>query len=204
MTMLATHTDDALLLARLRTGDEAAYGELVRTETKHLLAVARRMLRNEEDAHDAVQQAFLSAFRALPGFNGQSRLSTWLHRIVTNEALMRLRKRGRRQEESIDDLLPGYLEDGHHAEQFSEWALPADTRLVRGETRVQVRAAIDRLPEAYRTVLLMRDIDELSTEEAARMLGVNTNTVKIRLHRARQALLKLLTPALSRGTSAAR
>jgi RNA polymerase sigma-70 factor, ECF subfamily len=197
MTMLATHTDDALLLARLRTGDEAAYEELVRAETKHLLAVARRMLRNEEDAHDAVQQAFLSAFRALPGFNGQSRLSTWLHRIVTNEALMRLRKRGRRQEESIDDLLPGYLEDGHHVEQFSEWALPADTRLVRGETRGQVRAAIDRLPEAYRTVLLMRDIEELSTEEAARMLGVNANTVKIRLHRARQALLKLLTPALN-------
>jgi RNA polymerase sigma-70 factor, ECF subfamily len=197
MTMLATHTDDALLLARLRTGDEMAYEELVRGETKHLLAVARRMLRNEEDAHDAVQQAFLSAFRALPGFNGQSRLSTWLHRIVTNEALMRLRKRGRRQEESIDDLLPGYLEDGHHVEQFGEWALPADTRIVRGEIRVQVRAAIDRLPEAYRTVLLMRDIDELSTEEAARMLGVNANTVKIRLHRARQALLKLLTPALS-------
>jgi RNA polymerase sigma-70 factor, ECF subfamily len=198
MTMLATHTDDALLLARLRIGDETAYEELVRAETKHLLAVARRMLRNEEDAHDAVQQAFLSAFRALPNFNGQSRLSTWLHRIVVNEALMRLRKRGRRQEESLDDLLPGYLEDGHHVEQFSEWALPADTRLVRGETRVQVRAAIDRLPEAYRTVLLMRDIDELSTEEAARMLGVNANTVKIRLHRARQALLKLLTPALSR------
>jgi RNA polymerase sigma-70 factor, ECF subfamily len=195
--MLATHTDDAVLLARLRSGDDAAYEELVRMETRHLLAVARRMLRNEEDAQDAVQQAFLAAFRALPSFNGQSRMTTWLHRIVTNEALMRLRTRGRRHEDSIEDLLPSYIEDGHHVEQFSEWALPADTRIVRHETRAQVRAAIDRLPDAYRTVLLLRDIEELSTEETARMLGVNTNTVKIRLHRARQALLKLLTPALS-------
>lgn len=195
--MLATDTGDAVLLARLRAGDDMAYEELVRMETKHLLAVARRMLRNEEDAQDAVQQAFLAAFRALPSFNGQSRIGTWLHRIVTNEALMRLRKRGRRHEDSIEDLLPSYLEDGHHVEQFGDWALPADKRIVRRETRAQVRAAIDKLPDAYRTVLLLRDIEELTTEEAARTLGVNTNTVKIRLHRARQALLKLLTPALS-------
>ena len=187
---------EADLLARLRAGDEAAYEELVRAETRHLLAVARRLLRNEEDAQDAVQQAFLSAFRALPDFNGQSRLTTWLHRIVTNAALMKLRTRGRRPEDSIEDLLPAFLDDGHHTEQFAEWALPADTKLLRRETRALVRAAIDALPHAYRTVLLLRDIEEMSTEEAARTLGVNPNTVKIRLHRARQALLKLLTPAM--------
>ena len=119
------------------------------------------MVRNEEDAQDAVQQAFLSAFRSLPTFNGQSRLTTWLHRIVTNAALMKLRTRGRRPEESIEDLLPTFLEDGHHAEQFSEWSLPADARMVRRETRKHVRAAIDRLPESYRTVLVLRDIEEL-------------------------------------------
>jgi RNA polymerase sigma-70 factor, ECF subfamily len=145
---------DEQLLARLRAGDDSAYEELVRKETPHLLAVARRLLRNEEDSQDAVQQAFLSAFRALPAFNGQSRLTTWLHRIVTNTALMKLRTRGRRPEESIEDLLPNFLEDGHHAEQFSEWSLPADARLVRHETRAHVRAAIDRLPDSYRTVLL--------------------------------------------------
>jgi RNA polymerase sigma-70 factor (ECF subfamily) len=196
---------DADLLARLRTGDEAAYEELVRAETRHLLGVARRLLRNEEDAQDAVQQAFLSAFRALPEFNGQSRLTTWLHRIVTNAALMKLRTRGRRPEDSIEDLLPTFLEDGHHTEQFTEWALPADRKLLRRETRAQVRAAIDALPDGYRTVLLLRDIEEMSTEEAARNLGLNPNTVKIRLHRARQALLKLLTPGLKscrvRGTT---
>src|SRR5687767_15861003 len=113
---------EADLLARLRAGDEAAYEELVQAETRHLLAVARRLLRNEEDAQDAVQQAFLAAFRALPTFHGQSRLTTWLHRIVTNAALMKLRTRSRQPEGSIDDLLPHFLEDGHHVDQFSDWA----------------------------------------------------------------------------------
>ena len=187
---------EAGLLARLRAGDETAYEELVRNETRHLLAVARRLLRNEEDAQDAVQQAFLSAFRALPSFSGRSRLTTWLHRIVTNAALMKLRTRSRQPEDSIEDLLPRFHEDGHHVEQFSEWALPADAKMLRRETRAQVRAAIDELPDAYRTVLVLRDFEELSTEETAQALGVNPNTVKIRLHRARQALLKLLKPRM--------
>jgi RNA polymerase sigma-70 factor (ECF subfamily) len=175
---------DEQLLRQLRAGDDAAYEELVRKEMPHLLAVARRLLRNDEDAQDAVQQAFLSAFRALPAFNGQSRLTTWLHRI--------------------EELLPNFLDDGHHVEQFSEWTLPADARMVRHETRTHVRAAIDRLPDSYRTVLLLRDIEELSTEETAQALGVTSNTVKIRLHRARQALLKLLTPSMARSHTAPR
>jgi RNA polymerase sigma-70 factor, ECF subfamily len=195
--MTGSAEPDGDLLARLRAGDDAAYEDLVRRETRHLLAVARRLLRNEEDARDCVQQAFLSAFRALPSFNGQSRLTTWLHKIVANAALMKLRTRGRRPEESVEALLPAFLEDGHHAERFSEWALPADVRMVRQETRAQVRTAIERLPETYRTVLLLRDIEEFSTEEAAQALGVTATAVKVRLHRARQALLKLLTPALS-------
>jgi RNA polymerase sigma-70 factor (ECF subfamily) len=111
---------------------------------------------------------------------------------------MKLRTRGRQPEDSIEDLLPTYLEDGHHVEQFSEWALPAEARLLRRETRAHVRAAIDSLPQSYRTVLLLRDIEEMSTEETARTLGVTPNTVKIRLHRARQALLKLLKPTMAR------
>jgi RNA polymerase sigma-70 factor (ECF subfamily) len=194
---------DEQLLNRLRAGHDSAYEELVRKEMPHLLAVARRLLRNDEDAQDAVQQAFLSAFRALPAFSGRSRLTTWLHRIVTNAALMKLRLRGRRPEERIEELLPDFLDDGHHVEQFSEWSLPADARVLRHETRTQVRAAIDRLPDTYRTVLLLRDIEELSTEETAQALGVTSNTVKIRLHRARQALLKLLTPTMAGSKAAA-
>jgi RNA polymerase sigma-70 factor, ECF subfamily len=195
--MTATGESDAELLTRLRAGEEAAYEELVRNETRHLLAVARRLLRNEEDAQDVVQQAFLSAFRALSSFNGQCRLSTWLHKITANAALMKLRSRTRRPEGSIEDLLPTYLEDGHHTEQFSEWVMPADARMVRHETRAQVRTAIEMLPDGYRRVLLLRDIEEFSTEEAAEVLGLTPTAVKVRLHRARQALLKLLTPAMS-------
>ena len=197
----AASAADAELLARLRVGDETAYEQLVRAETRHLLAVARRLLRNEEDARDAVQQAFLSAFRALPNFTGQSRLTTWLHRIITNTALMKLRARRRHREESIEDLLPDFLADDHHREQFDDWALPADSRLIKQETRERVRAAIDTLPESYRTVLLLRDIEELSTDETAAALGVTIGTVKIRLHRARLALMKLLRPEMRRDTA---
>jgi RNA polymerase sigma-70 factor (ECF subfamily) len=181
------------LLARLRRQDQDACAELVRAQTGRLLSVARRMLRNEDDARDAVQDGFMSAFRALPDFNGQCKLSTWLHRIVVNAALMKIRTRTRRPEESIDDLLPRYLDDGHHAEPTSQWT-SANELIQQRETRECVRAAIDRLPESYRMVLLLRDIEELDTAETAAALGLTPNTVKIRLHRARQALAKLIEP----------
>ena len=124
-------------------------------------------------------------------FQGNARLSTWLHRIVVNTALMKLRSRARRPE-AIDDLLPQFLEDGHQSDPISEWHMPAEALMMRSELRAQVRACVDQLPELYRTVLLLRDIDGLDTEETAKMVGVPTATVKTRLHRARQALMKLL------------
>jgi RNA polymerase sigma-70 factor, ECF subfamily len=185
------------LLGALRRGDADAYEQLVRTHTGRLLAVARRLLRNDEDARDAVQEAFLLAFRGLPAFGERCRLSTWLHRIVVNVALMRIRTRERKPEAQIDDLLPEFQPDGHHAQQFDEWRLPPQQRLLREEARAQVRAAVDRLPERYRTVLMLRDIEDLDTAEVAQMLGVSTNAVKIRLHRARQALRTLLEPVFA-------
>ena len=196
MTGTATPLPDteSALIERLRAQEEAACEELVRVHSGRLLSVARRMLRNEEDARDAVQEGFLSAFRAIQRFNGDCRLSTWLHRIVVNAALMKIRTRSRRPEESIEDLLPRFLEDGHHAEPTSDWG-SANALLEQRETRERVRAAIDRLPESYRTVLMLRDIEELDTAETAQFLGLTPNTVKIRLHRARQALAKVLEPA---------
>ena len=182
------------LLARLRAGDDAAYEQLVREASRQLLAVARRILRNEQDAEDAVQQGFLSAFRALPTFNGDCRLTTWLHRIVTNAALMKLRSKAHRPEDPIEPLLPTFLEDGHHTHQFSEWNIPADNRLVRKDASARVRAAIHQLPERYRTVLILRDIEQIETAETAAMLGITPNAVKVRLHRARQALITMLEP----------
>lgn len=184
--------DDAELLAALRSGLDSAYDAVVRTYGGRLMAVARRLLRSDEEAQDALQEAFLAAFRALHSFEGQARLSTWLHRITVNACLMRLRSRKRKGEEPIDDLLLRYDETGHHLLPPSSWSESSDLVLDRDETRAYVRACIDRLPDTYRTVLLMRDIDELDTEETARLLGITANAVKVRLHRARQALRQLL------------
>lgn len=192
-------SDEAALLARLRARDDSAFEELVRRYLPRLLILARRIVGNEEDARDVVQDAFFSAFRHLDSFAGDARLSTWLHRIVVNTALMKLRTRRRKPEESIEPLLPAFLADGHHAEKFTAWNVPADVVLARKETRDAIRRLIDELPESFRTVLLLRDIEGLSTEETARLLETTPNAVKIRLHRARQALRTLLAPTFARG-----
>jgi RNA polymerase sigma-70 factor, ECF subfamily len=184
--------DEDALLVGLRSGDEQAYEAMVRAFGGRLMAVAVRILRNEEDARDAVQTAYLSAFRALPTFEGGCRLSTWLHRIVVNAALMKLRSSRRRPEQSIEPLLPTYLDDGHHAEQFSRGDIPADKLIENAQTRAAVRACIAQLPDRYRSILILRDIDDVTTGEVAAMLGLTPNAVKIRLHRARQALTTLL------------
>jgi RNA polymerase sigma-70 factor (ECF subfamily) len=184
--------DDQDLLTALRAGHEWAFETLVRLYGGRLLAVARRFTRNDEDAQDVLQTAYLSAFRALNDFEGACQLSTWLHRIVVNTALMKLRSRRRKPEESIDALLPAFQQDGHHVEQFSEWSTPADQLMERKETRATVRECIEQLPENYRAVLKLRDIEELSTQEVAGMLAMTPTAVKVRLHRARQALSTLL------------
>ncbi|TMA49811.1 MAG: sigma-70 family RNA polymerase sigma factor [Deltaproteobacteria bacterium] len=180
------------LLDGLRRGDDDAFAALVRQQAGRMLATARRLLRSDQDAEDAVQEAFVSAARAIDGFAGGSKVSTWLHRIVINTALMKLRTRRRRREESIDDLLPHFDAEGRHVSPVATWETPSDVLLERRETRAMVRRCIDRLPERYRTVLLLRDIEELDTQESADLLGTTPNTVKIRLHRARQALRTLL------------
>jgi RNA polymerase sigma-70 factor (ECF subfamily) len=171
---------------------------MVRVFGGRLLTVARRLTRNDEDARDVVQAAYLSAFRGLNEFEGACQLSTWLHRIVVNTALMQLRSRRRKPEDSIDGLLPAFHQDGHHIEQFSEWCAPADQLLERRQTRSTVRACIQRLPENYREVLILRDIEERSTQEVAEALSMTPTAVKVRLHRARQALSTLLRKEYAR------
>lgn len=167
-----------------------AFENIIRSHGGRLLATARRILGPDEDAaRDAVQDAFLSAHRSLSRFRADASLSTWLHRIVVNAALMRRRSRQRRRETSIEDLLPTFSDDGRHAA-----TTPSPERVLeQAQLRGAVRACIDRLPDTYRTIILLRDIEDLTTEEAARALGISTNAVKVRLHRARQALLTLIT-----------
>ena len=180
---------DDILVARLQRGDDAAFEAIVRVHGGRLLSVARRLLGNNEDAQDAVQDAFIRAYKAIHTFEARAQLHTWLHRILVNSALMKLRERRRRPTTSIEDLLPTYSADGHQAVSSRDWS---DAVLERKETAAIVREAIQRLPDLYREVLVLRDIEEKDTAEAAQLLGTTSNVVKVRLHRARQALRTLL------------
>jgi RNA polymerase sigma-70 factor (ECF subfamily) len=187
--------DERSLVTALRRGDEVAFETLVRLYGGRMLAVARRMLRSEDDARDAVQEAFISACKAIADFQGDARLSTWLHRIVVNAALMRLRRQRRKPEESIDELLPHFDERGNWADVEQPCPTPFEL-LDQAETRAVVRECIDRLPDSYRSVVVLRDIEELDTDETAAALGMSVAAVKTRLHRGRQALRTLLLQRL--------
>jgi RNA polymerase sigma-70 factor (ECF subfamily) len=195
---------DTRLLARLRAGDRQAAEALARAYGGRMLAVARRLLHCEADSADAVQEAFLAALRAIDSFAGNARLWTWLYRITTNTCLMKRRVRARRSGVSLDDLPPGFDVSGQPAHPGRPRADHAFDRLARDETQAQVRACIDRLPDPYRAILVLRDLEERDTEETARLLGISRGAVKTRLHRARQGLRALLEPLFGEdGTSGA-
>lgn len=188
--------EEASLVARLRAGEAAAYEELVGQYGGRMLAAARQILRSEHDAQEAVQDAFLSAYRSLASYQERSSLATWLHRVVVNAALMKLRQSKRRKEQPIEELLPRFLEDGHQQKPAPRWSERALDLQEVEEMRLKVRQCIDRLPETHRTVLILRDIQELDPHTVAGLLEITTDAVKVRLHRARQALRTLLDPLL--------
>ena len=182
------------LVAALQRGDEAAFERLVRTYGGRMLAVAKRFLNDESDAADAVQDAFISAHKSIGRFDGRSQLGTWLHRITVNASLMKLRSRKRRQERSIEELLPRFKSDGHQEVDSKRWCDEEPDSESVGALRRLVRSKIDELPEQYRIILLLRDIEGLDTESTGAALGMTVAAVKTRLHRARQALRALLDP----------
>ena len=184
------------LIRRLKAGEDAAFEELVRTLTGRLLTVARRIARTEQDAEDAVQEAFLSAFKSILAFDGRSALSTWLHRITVNAVLARSRRQGGRADVSLDTLLPTFEASGLHHEKPKAWAAVTD----QGEARIQqqeaLRRAMDQLPDEFRAVLVLRDVEGLDSRAVAESLQISDALVRQRLHRGRQALMKLLEPVM--------
>ena len=170
-------------------GDLDVFLSLVERHRRYMYNLALRMTGNEQDAKDVVQDSLLNAYLHLEQFEQRADFRTWLHRILVNTALMKLRERRRRPTESIEDLLPTYTTDGHQAVASRDWS---DAVLERKETAAIVREAIAMLPDQYREVLVLRDIEEKDTAEAAEILGTSSNVVKVRLHRARQALRTLL------------
>jgi len=193
---MAEPENDAALISGLKAGDATAFETLLRVHGPRLLRVARRFLPNEEDARDALQDAMIAVYRNIGSFESTSALTTWLHRILVNASLMKLRTKRRHPEEAIETYLPRFQEDGHQVEPSLPWTESAQARLEREELSTIVRDAIEELPDSYRAVVLLRDIEEKSTEETAEILGTTRNVVKIRLHRARQALRALLDQAM--------
>ena len=187
--------EEESLLACARAGDAEAFASLVMPHRDGILRLTQGILRNREDAEDAVQTAFLDALRHLHSFQGRSRFSSWLTRIALNAAFMRLRSSRRRTETSLDEM---FQRDTAARLQVVEARPNPEQECSLKEARVALAKAIDRLGPLYAEVLHLLHVQELSAKEAARILGVSVGTVKSRLHRARSRLTRHLRPMLAR------
>ena len=178
-------------LEALRNGDRAEFARLVDTYSGVIYRLAMKMLEDPQDAEDVLQETFIKAYKALPGFDGRSSLSTWLYRIATNESLMMLRRR-KKGFVSIDEPLE--MED-HEQEplQIVDWCCMPEEELMSVEARAYMDKAVEALPPSLRTVFLLRDIEGLSTQETSEVLNLSEMAVKTRLSRARMRLRELLT-----------
>ncbi len=170
--------------------------QLVRENISWMLALAERILRDRSYAEDAVQDAFLSSFKALPHFKGQSSLKTWLHRITVNASLSALRRLKRQSEHSIDDLLPQFDQQDCRIEEPWVQLTTVQEVMESADLGKRVQDGINSLPDSYRVILQLRDIDGYATGDVADLLDIKEANVKVRLHRARAALKKLLEPVL--------
>ena len=191
--------DDPALVAALKIGDEAAVATLVCRYSGRMLQTARRLMGNDEDAHDCTQEALIQAWKKIETFEERASLGTWLHRIVTNCCLMRLRSRKRRREQSIDELMPQFDGDGYLIGPTRVTDRDPLALLESKGNRELVRTTIDQLPESFRTILILRDIEGLNTKEVSEALGISLSLAKTRLHRARTALRKKLEPLWQEG-----
>ena len=183
--LLRPPADDAELCGRIRAGDKSAFERLMRRYNRTLFRTARAILRDDAEAEEAVQDAYLQAYKALPDFRGEAKLSTWLVRIAANEALARRRKLARRE-----TLAPVVGLDG--AARVPAREGPRD-QAERGELRRLIEARIDRLPEVLRSVFVLRAVEDLSVEETAAALGIPPPTVRSRFFRARSRLRAALS-----------
>jgi RNA polymerase sigma-70 factor, ECF subfamily len=192
--MLASRAEDVetdeILAAQARGGSRAAFATIVGRYQDRLYRLALRMTRNRCDAEEIAQETFLRAHRSLGFFRGESRFGTWLYRIAVNEALMRRRAAARRPTQSIEELLPRSSDVG--IEPADSGPESADALVERRQLIGRVHAALDSLDDAQRAALVLRDLEELSAEEAAEVLFVSTDVVRQRAHRARLKLKELL------------
>jgi RNA polymerase sigma-70 factor (ECF subfamily) len=188
MSGVAPHADasDPALVARVRAGEDAAFDELVARHQEKVYGIALRLTGNAADAEEILQDTFLAVYRKLSSFREQSKFTTWLYRVATNTALMHLRSGKRHQAEPLDQYLPQFDQSGHFID-----ATPvprADDLVERKQLADQAMQAVERLAEPYRAVFVLRDVEDLSTQETAEILEIDPGVVRTRLHRARLML----------------
>ena len=189
---------DEKLVSLVQGGNYDAFEELVRRYEGKIYGHSLRLLGNPHDAEDVLQETFLNAFRGLEDFRGDSSFSTWIYRIATNNALMKLRKAKRRLGEFNEDLPPPEMLKKRPVGNFD--MSPGDV-LLEKELLGELSTAVEKLPEKYRTIFLLRDVEEFSTQKTADILGISTSAVKSRLHRARIFLREALGHIFDEGIS---
>jgi RNA polymerase sigma-70 factor (ECF subfamily) len=195
MTETLAENGEARIIAAILAGRKDLFHDLIRPYERHVYVMTFAILKNEADAEEVTQEAFLKAWRALPTFRAESRFGTWLISIALNEARGRLRRKNQAPMDSIDEtneedtprISPALLRDWRE--------IPSEV-LERAEVRSLLRAAINNLPVIYREIFLLRDLEELSVNECAAALGISVSAAKVRLHRARLLLQKELAPQL--------
>ena len=186
--------DEAQMIAAILAGDIQLYHQLIRPYERSVYMMALSYVKNEADAEDVAQEAFLKAFHHLASFRSESKFSTWLVGIALNEARSRLRREGILRMDSLDDT----TEDGGPVSPaiLRDWREVPSEALERKEIRQMLQEAITGLPEKYREVFILRDVEELNIIETAAALRITVGNVKVRLHRARLMLQKQLSPLL--------
>ncbi len=189
-----TEINESELIARIQAGDKSACDECIAVHSPALKRLLLRLLGNEQDAEDVLQETFLNAFRAIDRFEGRSSLSTWLYRIAYNAAMMRLRRPKAPTvsvEETLDET-PGYI-----PRQLFDWCCLPEESYDSEEVQTQLRQAISTMPESLQMVFILREFDGMSTAETADTLEISPSAAKVRLHRARQYLRDTLGPVLA-------
>lgn len=184
--------NDLALVQAAQRGDKRAFAQLVEKYEQRVYNLARKMMRDQQDAEDVLQETFISVYRNLGNFHSDSSFSTWLYRIATNASLMKLRSR-KPPPLSLDE--PVESGDGANTlpHEIVDWGITPEQALLSGETRAQMDAAIANLPESLRAVFVLRDIEGLSVQETADVLDISIPNVKTRLHRARLLLRENLS-----------
>lgn len=183
-------TPDTVLVEQVRAGSTDAFEELIARYESKVFNLAMRFTRNQEDAEEVLQDVFSTVYTKLEGFRGQSAFSSWLYRIIVNAAFMKLRKRKQHSTVSLEDLAPSVRQQCVEKEHVA--TLRSDTITINKELRDKLEWAIGRLPEQYRAVFILRDVDGLSNQEVSEMLELSIPAVKSRLHRSRIMLRKKL------------